>query len=259
MSLEIDPDWWKNIFDEVYLMTDARSVCNEDLTRLEINVFSKIIPLREQDRILDLCGGHGRHAIELCSRGFQDCTVLDYSQKLLNIGSENAKNKDFEIIFLQGDARRTELASEDYDIVLILGNSLGYICDEDADLEILRESLRVLKKGGCILLDITDGKAAREKLTPISWHEIGADVIVCRQRELDNDAVRAREIVLSKEKGLIRDETYRIRLYEKEQLTQLVKAAGFEEIRIHSPDYSTFSSREDLGCMNHRLLLTARR
>ena len=24
---EVNPDWWKRIFDETYLMTDARSVC----------------------------------------------------------------------------------------------------------------------------------------------------------------------------------------------------------------------------------------
>jgi len=25
MSFEVDPDWWKDLFDEVYLTTDARS------------------------------------------------------------------------------------------------------------------------------------------------------------------------------------------------------------------------------------------
>jgi hypothetical protein len=26
MSIKVDPDWWKTLFDEVYLLTDARSV-----------------------------------------------------------------------------------------------------------------------------------------------------------------------------------------------------------------------------------------
>jgi D-alanine-D-alanine ligase len=259
MSLKVDPDWWKNLFDEVYLVTDARSVCNDEITRLEIDLFSKIVPLQPEYRILDLCGGQGRHAIELCRRGFQDCTVLDYSPSLIRIGSDKAKDRKFRIRFVHGDARCTDFRSEEYDLVLILGNSLGYICDEDADLNILRESLRVLKNNGWLLLDITDGKAAREKISPISWHEIGNDVIVCRQRELEDDAVCSREIVLSKEKGLIRDKTYRIRLYEKAQLTNLVKKSGFKSIQVHSPDFAKLMKQEDLGCMNHRLFLTARK
>ncbi len=257
MSLEIDPDWWKNLFDEVYLMTDARSVCNDEITGLEIDVFCKILPLSPQKKILDLCGGQGRHAIELSRRGFLNCTVLDYSRTLLKIGSDRAKQGEFPIRFVHGDARRTDLPSGEYDIVLILGNSLGYIGDEDGDLAILRESLRLLKPDGWLLLDITDGRAVRERLAPLSWHEIGDDVVVCRQREINADAVCCREIVLSKEKGLIRDQTYRIYLFERESLTALVDKAGFREVRIHSLDYNGACKEEDLGCMNHRLILTA--
>jgi len=259
MSLRIDPDWWKSLFDEVYLVTDARSVCNDEITRSEMDVFSKIVPIHPQNRILDLCGGQGRHAIELCRRGFLNCTVLDYSRTLLEIGSENAKKNKFPTKFVHGDARATDLVSREYDIVLILGNSLGYICDEEADLAILRESFRVLKTDGWLLLDITDGKVVREKLAPVSWYEIGHDVVVCRQREINDDAICCREIVLSKEKGLIRDQTYRIHLYEKEQLTDLVEKAGFNNVKTHSLDRGKARKKEDLGCMNHRLILTARK
>ena len=85
MSIEIDPDWWRTMFDEVYLITDARSVCDESLTCREVDVICELLPLRAGHRILDLCGGHGRHSFELCKRGFNDCMVLDYSQTLIDI------------------------------------------------------------------------------------------------------------------------------------------------------------------------------
>jgi ubiquinone/menaquinone biosynthesis C-methylase UbiE len=88
MTIEVDPDWWKTLFDDVYLLTDARSVDNEAVTRREIDIFTALISLQARDRILDLCGGHGRHAMELSRRGFRDCTVLDYSQPLIDIGAE---------------------------------------------------------------------------------------------------------------------------------------------------------------------------
>ena len=74
----VDPHWWKTLFDEVYLLTDAPIVCNPPLTKREVNVVERALRLRPTDDILDLCGGHGRHALELARRGYQYVTVLDY-------------------------------------------------------------------------------------------------------------------------------------------------------------------------------------
>ena len=41
-----DPDWWKRLFDETYLITDARSVCDERVTRSEVDflvVYSRVM------------------------------------------------------------------------------------------------------------------------------------------------------------------------------------------------------------------------
>ena len=84
MTMKVDPDWWKTMFDEVYLLTDARSVCDKEITRCEVDLICELTPIRPEHRILDLCGGHGRHSLELCSRGFTGCTLLDYSQHLID-------------------------------------------------------------------------------------------------------------------------------------------------------------------------------
>lgn len=258
MTIEVDPGWWKTLFDEVYLVTDARSVADEDVTRQEIDIFTSLLPLQPNNRILDLCGGHGRHAMELSRRGFCDCTVFDYSRPLLDIGARNAAKKGYAIRFLQGDARDTALNTASFDHVLILGNSLGYIQKPEADLQILQESRRLLKTQGCLLLDVTDGKAVSENVSPHAWHEIGDDVVVCRQREVIDGRICAREMVLSKKEGLIRDKTYGIRMYGAEDLADLVSRAGFDEVQVYT-DTSVFDCTFDVGCMNHRLVVTARK
>jgi D-alanine-D-alanine ligase len=258
MTIAVDPDWWKTLFDEVYLVTDARSVDDVAITRQEIDIYATLIPLRSQDRVLDLCGGHGRHAVELCRRGFRDCTVLDYSQALLGVGKGLAAEGRWPIEFIQGDARFTELPADSYDHVLILGNSLGYIPEADADLQILKESARLLKSGGHLLIDVTDGRAVKSRISPQAWHEIGEDVVVCRQREVTGDCVCAREMVLSKTQGLIRDRTYCIRLYDADHLSALLTRAGFTQVQTHT-DAAALSSKEDVGCMNHRLIVVARK
>lgn len=256
--IDVDPDWWKTLFDDVYLLTDARSVCDDQVTRQEIDIFTTLIPMKPGERILDLCGGHGRHCMELSRRGFRECTVLDYSRRLLDIGGRNAEEKGYAIRFLQGDARHTPLTSGAFDHVLILGNSLGYLPDPDADLLILKESRRLLKPRGWLLLDVTDGQSVQDKITPRAWHEIGGDTVVCRQREVDQGVISAREMVLSKSKGLIRDKTYRIRLYGGDDLVALTRDAGFDEVRIRT-NASAMNPGEDVGCMNHRLVVSARK
>ena len=59
MKIKVDPEWWKFLFDEIYLTTDARTVCNDQMTREEIDLFSNMIPIEAKDSILDFCGGHG--------------------------------------------------------------------------------------------------------------------------------------------------------------------------------------------------------
>ena len=86
MTIEVRPDWWKSLFDEIYLVTDARSVSDGKVTRREVDLFCEILHLGTGDRILDLCGGQGRHSLELSGRGFGGCTVLDYSEVLLEHG-----------------------------------------------------------------------------------------------------------------------------------------------------------------------------
>jgi D-alanine-D-alanine ligase len=49
-----------------------------------VDLICELMPIRAEHRILDLCGGHGRHSLELCARGFTGCTLLDYSRHLVD-------------------------------------------------------------------------------------------------------------------------------------------------------------------------------
>ena len=73
--IRVEHDWWKTLFDEVYLVTDAPFVCNPALTKREVDVIENALGLQPAARILDVCGGQGRHALELARRGYQHLTV----------------------------------------------------------------------------------------------------------------------------------------------------------------------------------------
>jgi D-alanine-D-alanine ligase len=258
MDLHVDPDWWKTLFDETYLRTDARTVCNPDLTRQETDLICELTRARPDEAILDLCGGHGRHSLELCTRGYRNLTLADYSRRLLSRAARSARAKGVTLNLIQADAREVPFCQASFDIVLILGNSLGYTHDPHADRDILSGVFELLRPGGWIVLDVTDGEAIQQSFQPSAWHEIDDDLVVCRQRHMEPESVLARELVLSKKSGMIRDRAYAIRLFTPESLKAMMNSAGFGRITIHTS--STLDHLgQDVGFMNHRLLCLGRK
>jgi D-alanine-D-alanine ligase len=258
MSIEVDPDWWKTMFDEIYLLTDARSVCDKELTRREVDVICEFLPIYPDHKILDLCGGHGRHSFELCERGFTECTLLDYSPFLINSAKAQASQYNYSMEFIQSDARDTGLPSESFDHVIIMGNSLGYIHESESDSQIIGEAYRLLRPQGWLLIDVANAGAVIKSFNTNAWHEIDDDIVVCRQRELRGKKIHAREMVLSKIKGLIRDRTYAIRLYDAQSLSLLLDQAEFRQVEIQT-DFLPHRHKGDYGFMNHRMIATGQK
>jgi D-alanine-D-alanine ligase len=258
MTTKADREWWQTIFDEVYLVTDARSVCDEEVTRREVDLVCELLPMSAGHKILDLCGGHGRHSLELSARGFTGCTVLDYSEFLINHARKRAAECQSPVACVRANARSLGVSSERFDHVLIMGNSLGYISESQADREIVAEAKRVLRSGGWLLVDAADGAAVKDSFIPTAWHEIGADTVVCRQRRLEGNTLYSREMVLSKREGLIRDCTYGIRLYDARSVHELFEEVGFRRVEVHT-DFSPQRHEGDYGFMNHRMIATGQK
>ena len=251
-----DPTWWQHIFDETYLVTDARSVCCPEITAVEVDMVEATLRLKADDLILDLCGGQGRHAIELTRRGYRNVTVVDYSQVLLEVGSHDATKVGSSVHFCRGDACKVGLADNSFDVVLVMANSFGYFKEDSQNLEILREVRRLLKPGGRVLLDLIHSDYARQQFKPSSWHEANEDVVVCRERKLQREGILVREIVLSKERGLIRDVRYFARLFQPQDLEALLTESGFQQIDCGGLLVS-HPKADDYGLLNKRMLVTA--
>lgn len=253
---DIDPDWWKRIFDETYLITDARSVCDNDLTCREVDLIEDFLNPDKSLPILDLCGGQGRHSLELSRRGYQDVTVLDYSKVLIDKGKNTARQEGLNTRFIQNDARATGLIDQSYQFVLIMASSLGYFLEEAENTKILRECFRLLRPKGLLLLDLPDKEYVKDNLLPQSWHEADQDLICCRERQLENDIVYSRELVISKTHGFIRDETYCTRLYSPEMIGEMLDQARFSRVEIKRGIMNR-EQEGNYGCMTNRMFVVA--
>ncbi len=105
-------------------------------------------------------------------------------------------------------------------------------------------------------MDIPNSEYVLKNFRPHFWHEANEEIVVCRQRKLDDDIIYCREMVISKDKGLIRDADYSIRLYSPEKITALLTSAGFDSIIF--PD-TFFSNKRigDYGLMTNRMIVIA--
>ncbi|NIM91823.1 MAG: methyltransferase domain-containing protein [Candidatus Aminicenantes bacterium] len=102
----VHPSWWRNIFNSLYLKTDGDVVEDQKITSEETDLFSTILDLSEEDKILDLCCGQGRHALELARRGFKSVEGLDRSHYLIQRAKNQAKKEGLDVRFKDGDARK---------------------------------------------------------------------------------------------------------------------------------------------------------
>ncbi len=255
------PDWWRTLFDDLYLVTDARSVDNEQVTREEIDFVVEHLELSPRERILDLCGGQGRHCLELAQRGYPYVTVFDYSDTLLRHGTKRAACSGTDAgrgaTFCRGDARELGLTDSVFDCVLVMGNSFGYFMEDEENSLILGEIARVLKPGGRVLLDLSNREYVVSRLVPVTWHEATEDVVVCRSRSLLDHGVLAREIVLSKKDGLLRDSRYYSRLFSPEHIGDLLAKEGFGSV-CFAGDFRADKKDCTYGMMTNRMIVTAR-
>jgi protein-L-isoaspartate O-methyltransferase len=86
----------------------------------EVDCLIDLMDLKQDEAILDVASGAGRHALELARREFRHVTAMDLSDQLLDIGRRAAAERGLEVAFVKGDARKP-LAREEFDAALILG------------------------------------------------------------------------------------------------------------------------------------------
>jgi D-alanine-D-alanine ligase len=261
LEAHVSPLWWNEIFDELYLKTDGDVVENTELTRREVDFFLNLIPLARNAHILDVCCGQGRHALELARRGFTNIAGIDRSAFLLQEARSRAKARGLRVRFLQGDARAIPLPNESFDAALVLGNSFGYFDRSTEDEAMLREIRRLLRAGGKLLLDVSDGNHVRQHFEPRSWEWIGEDMFTCRERALSaaGDQLITREMTTHVERGVVADRFYAERLYDRDQMNALLARSGFSVLHKPAQFASTSTRNQDLGMMAQRLVFVAQR
>jgi D-alanine-D-alanine ligase len=259
LEQHLPSEWWRKLFNALYVKTDGDVVENSENTRREVDFLIAAAAVQPHSAILDLCCGQGRHVLELARRGFKNVMGVDRSRYLIRLARKRAQAEALGVVFKEGDARNPRLPESSFDCVAIMGNSFGYFSNKQDDEKVLATVGKMLRPSGQIVLDITDGAYMAEHFERRSWEWIDEHHFVCRERSISADRERliSREVIVNDEQGVIADQFYAERLYTRESITRLLEKTGFRNVRHHGSAESVSDRDQDLGMMARRILLTA--
>ena len=181
-------------------------------------------------RVLDLCCGPGRHTLELARRGFR-VTGVDRTEEYLEECRRRADDEGLDIDLAHADMREF-VDPGAFDVAVNLLTSFGYFPDPDDDRRVLANLHESLVPGGRLVLD-TIGKEVIARIYQVrDWRELHGDFYLFERTVRDGWGWMENRWIRIATTGR---EEYTIghRLFSGVELCDLVRAAGFEDVRAH--------------------------
>ena len=145
LEAHLPAEWWRKLFNALYVKTDGDVVENNENTRRDVDFILAAAPVQPHSQILDLCCGQGRHCLELARRGFKNVSGVDRSRYLVRLAKKRAQNERLQVVFKEGDARNPRLPESSFDCVAIMGNSFGYFSNKQDDEKVLAAVGKILR------------------------------------------------------------------------------------------------------------------
>src|SRR3954453_1144542 len=93
LERHLPSEWWRTLFNSLYLETDGDVVENDRNTETEIDLLVRSAGLEPNDRIPHLGCGQGPHVLELARRGFKQVTGIDRSRYLVRLARKRAQQR----------------------------------------------------------------------------------------------------------------------------------------------------------------------
>ena len=221
-----DKDFWRDfgplMFDAGRMRRTPRDV---DLVAERLGV--------EPGRLLDLCCGPGRHALELARRGFR-VTGVDLDAAFLAQGRAAADAENLDVELVEMDARAFT-RSEAFDAAICMYTSFGYFEDLYDDRLVLANLHASLRPGGRLLLETMGKESVALSFRSRNWYypnDFPDDIFM-----LENRIVGAWERLEMHWKIIRADNTkseavLSVRLFSALEITSLLHDAGFRDIEV---------------------------
>lgn len=203
-------------------------------------------------RVLDLCCGNGRMAVNFARKGFKVVGV-DMSPAFLADARKKADECGVSdrVKFIKGDVGKLSTvlgkANPAFDAALLAWTAFGYKTKNE-DLRIFQQARKRCRKGAVLFIENTmHSEFLSLKFTPRSYSEYG-DIVLLDERKYDrttSDMKNAWRFYGKKGTSLHLIDTikYQIHVYSLSELSGLLKKAGWKVAET----YGSMQHREPMG------------
>lgn len=231
--------WYQSLFERDYYDIFSQHGPSGALTpeqqaeqaAAEVDFLVEALELPEGARVLDLCCGHGRHAIELGRRGMR-VSGLDLSAYHLRLARAAAKRAGVDVEWLHSDMRKIPDRGGRFDAVVNLFTSFGYFDSEDEDRRVLDGVRRVLNPGGRFLIDTMNRDWLMSVFRESEANELPDGGLVIQRRRFDIHTGRMENTwTYVAPDGERREQSFSHRLYTYTELAAMLDDAGLPVVR----------------------------
>jgi SAM-dependent methyltransferase len=196
----------------------------------QVEAMLALLKLSPGARVLDLCCGPGRHALELARRGFQ-VTGVDRAAAYLERARKQAQQQGLDVEFVEDDMRAF-CRPEAFDAVVNYFTSFGYFEAPEDDRRVVSNVYESLKTGGAFLLDMMGKEVLARILEGTRWQEEGGAILLQETKVKRNWSwVETRWILLKD--GDRQDFHISHRLYSAAELASLLEGCGFGNLEVY--------------------------
>lgn len=199
-------------------------------TEQQVTDLVALLDLRPGQRVVDLCCGKGRHAIELARRGLQ-VTGVDRTAAFVEEAAQLAREAGVEIEWVVDDVRSFARPGA-FEVALCLGASFSYFDSRADDLRFVRQALASLAPGGRFVLEADGKEIIARTLQPRQWWSFD-DTIVVGEFNIRG----AWEILETRWVAFLGQERVELtttqRMYSGVEGIALLEEAGFTEVAVY--------------------------
>lgn len=151
---------------------------------------------------------------------------------MLEAATETRTREGVDVTLVRGDVRHLPFKAG-FDLVMSVFTSWGYFEDDQENFEVLRQALRLTRESGYFILDLLNPDFLRENIAPAD-KVVRNDVTYRVKRQITgNRVVKTIEFV---DKGELKSFQESVRLYEPEDITEVLEEAGATKISLYG-DY----------------------
>ncbi len=221
-----DTPWYKAFFGEDYLRIYA-PVLSPERTEREVDGIINLLALPQGSSILDLCCGHGRHAIPLAQGGYR-VTGQDLSEIFLHEAEAEAQAQDVDLHWVHSDMRNIPFENE-FDAAINIFTAFGYLEDQGEDQKVLQQVSKALKPGGLFLLETLHREGLMRRYIPHLISHYPEGLIVLEERRFDLLTSRNNvQVTMVYPDGQRKEYRHSLRVYTLTELAQLLAVAGLQ-------------------------------